>query len=115
MDEIDVYEKMSAIAETPQFSMIFGTENEQSRLIAEHKNWLKEIKRPLWKEKSRKFPEPRYSRPDGRTSSACLMTSTSSPCRSTSLMGTRYTPSKKTTPRAEKTKMKWRDGQYRRH
>ena len=36
MDEIDVYEKMSAIAETPQFSMIFGTENEQSRLIAEH-------------------------------------------------------------------------------
>ena len=27
MDEIDVYEKMSAIAETPQFSMIFGTEN----------------------------------------------------------------------------------------
>ena len=44
MDEIDVYEKMSAIAETPQFSMIFGTENEQSRLIAEHKNWLKEIR-----------------------------------------------------------------------
>ena len=44
MDEIDVYEKMSAIAETPQFSMIFGTENEQSRLIAEHKNGLKEIR-----------------------------------------------------------------------
>lgn len=45
MDEIEVFNKMSEIAETPQFSMVFGDESEQSRKIAEHKAWLQSIRR----------------------------------------------------------------------
>lgn len=45
MDEIEVFNKMSEIAETPQFSMVFGAESEQSRKIAEHKAWLQSIRR----------------------------------------------------------------------
>lgn len=45
MDEIEVFTKMSEIAETPQFSMVFGDESEQSRKIAEHKAWLQSIRR----------------------------------------------------------------------
>ena len=42
--ELDVYEKMNAIAEAPQFTVLFGSENEQAKLIAEHKAWLKELR-----------------------------------------------------------------------
>lgn len=45
MDEIEVFTKMSEIAETPQFSMVFGDESEQSKKIAEHKAWLQSIRR----------------------------------------------------------------------
>ena len=44
MDEIEVFNKMSEIAETPHFSMVFGDESEQSRKIAEHKAWLQSIR-----------------------------------------------------------------------
>ena len=35
---------MNAIAEAPQFSLIFSEDSEQSRKIAEHKNWLQRIR-----------------------------------------------------------------------
>ena len=41
---MDVFEKMNAIAETPQFSMIFSEDSEQARKIAEHREWLKHIR-----------------------------------------------------------------------
>ena len=44
MEEMDVFEKMNAIAETPQFSMIFTEDSEQARKIAEHREWLKHIR-----------------------------------------------------------------------
>lgn len=44
MKEMDVFEKMNAIAETPQFSMIFTEDSEQARKIAEHREWLKHIR-----------------------------------------------------------------------
>lgn len=43
MNEIEVFEKLNEIS-TPQFSLIFGDENEQSIKIAEHKNWLQTIR-----------------------------------------------------------------------
>ncbi len=44
MEELDIFEKMNAIGEAPQFSMIFGEGTEQVRKIAEHKDWLKSIR-----------------------------------------------------------------------
>jgi len=44
MDEIEVFNKMNEIAETPQFSVIFGEDSEQPRKIAEHKEWLQRIR-----------------------------------------------------------------------
>ena len=44
MNEIEVFNKMSEIAETPQFSVIFNGDSEQSRKIAEHKEWLQRIR-----------------------------------------------------------------------
>ena len=45
MEEMDVFEKMNSIAETPQFSMIFTEDSEQARKVAEHREWLKCILR----------------------------------------------------------------------
>ena len=45
MEELDIYNRMNAIAETPQFSTFFGEESEQSRRITEHKAWLHTIRR----------------------------------------------------------------------
>ena len=44
MNEIEVFNKMSEIAESPQFSVIFDDESEQARKIAEHKEWLQCIR-----------------------------------------------------------------------
>lgn len=44
MEEMDVFEKMNSIAETPQFSMIFTEDSEQARKVAEHREWLKHIR-----------------------------------------------------------------------
>ncbi len=44
MEGIDIYEKMNEITEAPQFLMIFGEGTEQSRKIAEHKDWLRSIR-----------------------------------------------------------------------
>lgn len=44
MEEMDVFEKMNAIAESPQFSMIFSEDSEQARKVAEHREWLKHIR-----------------------------------------------------------------------
>jgi len=44
MNEIDVFEKMSTIGETPQFSLIFGDSSENSQKILAHKEWLKGIR-----------------------------------------------------------------------
>ena len=44
MNEIDVYQKMNEIAETPQFSLIFGDISEQSQKIMAHREWLKGIR-----------------------------------------------------------------------
>ena len=44
MDEIEVFTKMNEIAETPQFSVVFGDESEQSRKISEHRAWLRSIR-----------------------------------------------------------------------
>ncbi len=38
MEELDIFEKMNAIGEAPQFSMIFGEGTEQVRKIAEHRS-----------------------------------------------------------------------------
>ena len=44
MNEIDVYQRMNEIAETPQFSLIFGDISEQSQKIMAHREWLKGIR-----------------------------------------------------------------------
>lgn len=44
MDDLEIYNKMNAIAETPQFSMIFGDDSDLSRKIADHKAWLQSIR-----------------------------------------------------------------------
>ena len=44
MNEIEVFEKLNAIA-TPQFAMTFGEDTEKAMQIAEHKSWLKKIRR----------------------------------------------------------------------
>lgn len=44
MKEIEIFDKLNGIAETPQFSIIFGEDSEQSRKIAEHKEWLQRIR-----------------------------------------------------------------------
>lgn len=44
MNEVEVFNKMNGIAETPQFSIIFGEDSEQSRKIPEHKEWLGRIR-----------------------------------------------------------------------
>ena len=43
MDEIEVFDKLNAIA-TPQFALTFGETSEQAIKIAEHKAWLQNIK-----------------------------------------------------------------------
>ena len=44
MNEIEIFNKLNGIVETPQFSIIFGEDSEQSRKIAEHKEWLQRIR-----------------------------------------------------------------------
>ena len=44
MEDLEIYNRMNAIAEAPQFSLIFSEDSEQSRKIAEHKNWLQRIR-----------------------------------------------------------------------
>lgn len=44
MEDLEIYSRMNAIAEAPQFSLIFSEDSEQSRKIAEHKNWLQRIR-----------------------------------------------------------------------
>lgn len=44
MNEIDVYQKMNEIVETPQFSLIFGDTSEQTQKIMAHREWLKGIR-----------------------------------------------------------------------
>ena len=43
MDEIEVFDKLNAIA-TPQFALIFGDDSEQAMKLAEHKAWLQNIR-----------------------------------------------------------------------
>lgn len=43
MDEIEVFDKLSAIT-TPQFALTFGDDSEQAIRIAEHKSWLQSIR-----------------------------------------------------------------------
>lgn len=43
MDEIEVFDKLNAIA-TPQFALTFGDDSEQAIKIAEHKSWLQSIR-----------------------------------------------------------------------
>ena len=45
MGELDIFNKMQQIEETPQFSLIFTEDSEQARQIAEHKTWLQKIRR----------------------------------------------------------------------
>ena len=45
MGELDIFNKMQQIEETPQFSLIFTEDSEQARKIAEHKTWLQNIRR----------------------------------------------------------------------
>ena len=44
MNEIEIFNKLNGITEAPQFSVIFGEDSEQSRKIAEHKEWLQRIR-----------------------------------------------------------------------
>ena len=44
MSDIDVFQKMSEIAATPQFAMVFGDDNELTRKVVEHREWLKSIR-----------------------------------------------------------------------
>jgi len=44
MNEIEIFNKLNEITEAPQFSVIFGEDSEQSKKIAEHKEWLKRIR-----------------------------------------------------------------------
>ena len=44
MNEMEIFNKMNEIAEAPQFSVIFDEDSEQSRKIAEHKEWLQRIR-----------------------------------------------------------------------
>ena len=44
MDEIEVYNQLSAIA-TPTFAVTFGDDSDQAIRIAEHKAWLGSIRR----------------------------------------------------------------------
>lgn len=45
MGELDIFNKMQQIEETPQFSLIFTEDSEQARKIADHKSWLQNIRR----------------------------------------------------------------------
>ena len=44
MEDLEIYNRMNAIAEAPQFSLIFTEDSDQGRKIAEHKNWLQRIR-----------------------------------------------------------------------
>lgn len=44
MEELEVYSKMSAIADEDQLSLQFGASNQQNQRVMEHKSWL-----PLWR------------------------------------------------------------------
>jgi hypothetical protein len=44
MNEDEIFNKMNDIAVTPQFSIIFGEDSDQSRKLAEHKEWLQRIR-----------------------------------------------------------------------
>ena len=44
MSDIDVFQRMSEIAATPQFAMVFGDDNELTRKVVEHREWLKSIR-----------------------------------------------------------------------
>lgn len=44
MNEMEIFNKMSEIAEPPQFSVIFDDDSEQARKIAGHKEWLQRIR-----------------------------------------------------------------------
>lgn len=43
MDEIEVFDKLSAIG-TPQLALAFGENSERAIMLAEHKNWLATIR-----------------------------------------------------------------------
>lgn len=45
MNEIDVFQKLSEIETAPQFSLIFGGDNEKAQRIAEHRIWLQNIRK----------------------------------------------------------------------
>lgn len=44
MNENEIFNKMNEIAEAPQFSVVFADDSEQSRKIAEHKEWLQRVR-----------------------------------------------------------------------
>jgi len=45
MQELDVFKKMAEIAAEPQFTLVFGEDNERAALLARHKAWLQSIRR----------------------------------------------------------------------
>ncbi len=44
MDELELYSRMNEIAEAPDFSLVFGEDDEQTRKIASHRAWLRSIR-----------------------------------------------------------------------
>jgi len=45
MEELELFNKMTAIAEPPQFAAVFGEDSEQAQIIMRHKIWLDTIRR----------------------------------------------------------------------
>lgn len=45
MEELDIFKRMTEIAAEPQYSLVFGEDNERAALLAQHKAWLQTIRR----------------------------------------------------------------------
>lgn len=45
MEELDIFKRMTEIATEPQYTLVFGEDNERATRLAQHKAWLQGIRR----------------------------------------------------------------------
>lgn len=44
MEDLEIYNRMQEIVETPQFELVFGEDDEMAKKIAAHRSWLRSIR-----------------------------------------------------------------------
>ena len=44
MDDLEIYNRMQEIVDVPQFSLVFGSNDEMAQKVAAHRSWLRSIR-----------------------------------------------------------------------